>query len=139
MRICKLFQKIMHPIVRGIYFDFVPIYTGAKRLSRGTDLCDGKLLVNQTIPSGYLMEGTGRFDIYLPSGYVGSGKKYPVLYLLHGLGYNPGIWESRMNLTRLVDEFVRDGAIDCSRNALCAYVFLFGRIRLFRWQARTQV
>lgn len=58
------------------------------------------------------MEGTGRFDIYLPSGYVGSGKKYPVLYLLHGLGYNPGIWESRMNLTRLVDEFVRDGAIE---------------------------
>ena len=102
----------MHPIVRGIYFDFVTIYTGAKRLSRGTDLCDGKLLVNQTIPSGYLMEGTGRFDIYLPSGYVGSGKKYPVLYLLHGLGYNPGIWESRMNLTRLVDEFVRDGAIE---------------------------
>ena len=102
----------MHPIVRGIYFDFVTIYTGAKRLSRGTDLCDGKLLVNQTIPSGYLMEGTGRFDIYLPSGYVKSGKNYPVLYLLHGLGYSPGIWESRMNITRLIDEFVRDGAIE---------------------------
>lgn len=57
----------MHPIVRGIYFDLVPIYTGAKRLSRGTDLCDGKLLVNQTIPSGYLMEGTGgSIFIYLP-------------------------------------------------------------------------
>lgn len=111
MRFCNSTRKILHPILKVIMSDFVPIYTGAKRLSQGTGLCDGKLLVNQTIPSGYMMGGTGRFDIYLPAGFTESGKKYPVLYLLHGMGYNPGIWETRVKITATIDAFVRDSAI----------------------------
>lgn len=112
MRICRPVRKILHPIVKVFFSDIVTNWTGAKKLSYGTNLCDGKLLVNQTISSEYMMDKTGRFDIYLPAGYAESGKKYPVLYLLHGLGYNSGIWETRMNITGMIDKFVRDGAIE---------------------------
>ena len=110
IRISEPVRKILHPIVKFILSDFVPIYTGANRLSVENDSCDGKLLVNQTIPSEYIMGGAGRFDIYLPAGYAKSEKKYPVLYLLHGLGYGPRTWTEKV--TNTVDCLVRDGTIE---------------------------
>src|SRR5581483_10813748 len=32
--------------------------------------------------------------VYLPSGYKGSAKRYPVIYFLHGLPANPGTYET---------------------------------------------
>lgn len=110
IRISEPVRKILHPIVKFILSDFVPIYTGANRLSVENDSCDGKLLVNQTIPSENIMGGTGRFDIYLPAGYAKSKKKYPVLYLLHGLGYGPRTWDKKV--TETVDSLVRDGTFE---------------------------
>ena len=110
IRICKPVREIIHPVLKFLLSDVVPVYTGANRLSKENDSCDGKALVNQTIPSKYMMGGTGRFDIYLPAGYAESGKKYPVLYLLHGLGYGPWMWVKKVS--EAVDALVGKGTLE---------------------------
>lgn len=110
IRISKPVRKILHPVLKFLLSDLVPIYSNANSLSVETDLCDGKLLVNQMIPSKYMMGSKGRFDIYLPAEYAKSGKKYPVLYLLHGLGYGPWAWDKKVADT--VDSLVRKGTIE---------------------------
>jgi enterochelin esterase-like enzyme len=48
-----------------------------------------------------------QFDVYLPPCYQKDGK-YPVLYLLHGQGYNQNVWFD-FGLPDLVDEWVSTG------------------------------
>jgi S-formylglutathione hydrolase FrmB len=74
----------------------------------GTQAAAAKIAIAQRAPSAVtLREDTvasaalGRemkYRVLLPRGYEGSLRRYPVLYLLHGLGGNYTDWTTRTNL-----------------------------------------
>ena len=47
-------------------------------------------------------------NVYLPPDYS-PGRKYPVLYLLHGIGGNHHEWLGYIHADRIVDNLIRDG------------------------------
>ena len=47
-------------------------------------------------------------SVYLPPGYS-SGQKYPVLYLLHGIGGNEWEWSGYVHADAIVDNLIADG------------------------------
>jgi len=49
------------------------------------------------------------YAIYLPPGYETSGRKYPVLYLLHGGGGNQRNWIVEGNVRQTADKAIHDG------------------------------
>ena len=51
---------------------------------------------------------TMKYSIYLPIEY-GSGKKFPVLYLLHGYGDDQNSWLDKGQLAKFVDTYERNG------------------------------
>ena len=51
------------------------------------------------------------FNVVLPADYKTSGKKYPVLYLLHGMTDDNNAWQEGGNLVALTEEAVRAGVI----------------------------
>jgi S-formylglutathione hydrolase FrmB len=44
-----------------------------------------------------------RYYVYLPAGYAGSERRYPVIYLLHGLGGNEAHWSKHLGLPEAAD------------------------------------
>lgn len=68
---------------------------------------------NIVIKSKYLTaEGyEAPFNVILPADYKTSGKKYPVLYLLHGMTDDNNAWQEGGNLVALTEEAVRAGVI----------------------------
>lgn len=50
-----------------------------------------------------------RMTIYTPSGYENSGKKYPVLYLLHGMGGDEEAWISLGRTAQILDNLIAEG------------------------------
>lgn len=52
------------------------------------------------------------FNVILPSDYKTSGKKYPVLYLLHGMFADNNSWQKDGNVVALTQKAIRDGVID---------------------------
>jgi enterochelin esterase-like enzyme len=48
------------------------------------------------------------YNVYLPAGYEGTAKRYPVLYLLHGRGDSMSAWTQ---MKAKLDELIADGAI----------------------------
>ena len=44
--------------------------------------------------------------VYTPPGYASSGKKYPVLYLLHGGSGDPSNWTSSGSADVMADNFI---------------------------------
>ncbi len=48
------------------------------------------------------------YNVYLPAGYAGSAKRYPVLYLLHGRGDSMSAW---LQAKGRLDELIASGAI----------------------------
>ncbi|NPV02829.1 MAG: hypothetical protein HPY53_15765 [Brevinematales bacterium] len=50
------------------------------------------------------------FNLYLPAGY-NNDAKYPVLFLLHGLGQNEHQWTKQGNIQNYMDNFLAKGAI----------------------------
>lgn len=52
-----------------------------------------------------------RYRVYLPSGYAGSGLRYPALYLLHGRGGNEGSWEADGQVRTVLDRLIAAGTI----------------------------
>lgn len=48
--------------------------------------------------------------VYLPPCYAASARRYPVLYLLHGLGFTEDQWE-RLGVTAAADELIAAGEI----------------------------
>lgn len=62
-----------------------------------------------------LLKGFSEWDysIFLPESYDrDSGRKYPVLYLLHGGGCSHTQWEEHGHLTALIDELVGNGDME---------------------------
>lgn len=51
------------------------------------------------------------FNVILPSDYKTSGKKYPVLYLLHGMNNDNYAWQRSGNVVELTEKAVNDGVI----------------------------
>jgi enterochelin esterase-like enzyme len=52
-----------------------------------------------------------KYSIYLPPGYSSSDKRFPVFYLLHGLGGNETSWISDFSVHRVTDSLIVAGAI----------------------------
>lgn len=50
-----------------------------------------------------------RMAIYTPPGYENSGKKYPVLYLLHGMGGDEESWLTIGRLSQIMDNLIAQG------------------------------
>lgn len=50
-----------------------------------------------------------RCTIYTPAGYETSGKKYPVLYLLHGIGGDENAWSELGRATQILDNLIAQG------------------------------
>ena len=56
-----------------------------------------------------LMQIDRRMSVYLPPNYATSGKKYPVLYLLHGSGGDEDAWVELGNTARILDNLIAEG------------------------------
>lgn len=75
-------------------------------------------VVYDTVPSRAL-EGNLLGDaparevaVYLPPGYgSGGGRRYPVVYLLHGFGGTPAQWTERFALPRALDSLIAAGTV----------------------------
>ncbi len=50
-----------------------------------------------------------RLTVYLPYGYLGSGKSYPVLYLLHGMGGDETSWSQLGRAAEILDNLIALG------------------------------
>ena len=50
-----------------------------------------------------------RVTVYTPYGYEKSGKKYPVLYLLHGAGGDEEAWSSMGRAAQILDNLIEQG------------------------------
>lgn len=71
-----------------------------------------KSLVLRVLPRGPIApDGSLAFQsgmcVYLPPGYVTSGLRYPVLYLLHGGGSDQAAWVTFGKIRSMMDTFVR--------------------------------
>ncbi len=58
-----------------------------------------------------LMNQVVKFSIYLPPDYYVSNRRYPVLYLLHGLGDNETSWVQFGEADRMADEGIKAGEL----------------------------
>jgi len=50
-----------------------------------------------------------RLTVYTPAGYETSGKKYPVLYLLHGIGGDEEAWYTQGRASQILDNLIAEG------------------------------
>lgn len=54
-----------------------------------------------------------RMTVYTPAGYnSGNGKRYPVLYLLHGLGGDEEAWTERGRVPQILDNMIATGKVE---------------------------
>ena len=52
---------------------------------------------------------TRRLTVYTPAGYETSGKEYPVLYLLHGIGGDEKAWSELGRAAQILDNLIAQG------------------------------
>ena len=50
-----------------------------------------------------------RLTVYTPAGYETSGKRYPVLYLLHGMGGDEDAWPNLGRAAQILDNLIAQG------------------------------
>lgn len=50
-----------------------------------------------------------RMTVYTPAGYETSGRNYPVLYLLHGMGGDENAWSELGRATQILDNLIAEG------------------------------
>lgn len=50
-----------------------------------------------------------RLTVYTPAGYETSGKRYPVLYLLHGMGGDENAWTELGRAAQILDNLIAQG------------------------------
>ena len=71
----------------------------------------GTALKDMTLNSVYLNGEMGTYTIYLPADYKTSGRKYPVLYLLHGMGGDHNDWSNYGSLNLSTRNAINDGQV----------------------------
>lgn len=78
----------------------------------------GDLYSVDTLPHGTVskrwydsptLQKTRRLTVYTPAGYETSRKKYPVLYLLHGMGGDEEAWPTLGRATQILDHLIAEG------------------------------
>lgn len=52
---------------------------------------------------------TRRLTVYTPAGYETSGKRYPVFYLLHGMGGDENAWSELGRTAQILDNLIAQG------------------------------
>lgn len=60
----------------------------------------------------YHSDGLGmdrRLTVYTPAGYENSGKRYPVFYLLHGMGGDENAWSELGRTAQIMDNLIAQG------------------------------
>ena len=57
---------------------------------------------------------TRRVTVYTPAGYETSGKEYPVLYLLHGIGGDENAWSELGRAAQILDNLIAQGTMEGS-------------------------
>lgn len=68
----------------------------------------GKIVTDSL--SSQILNSTVKFNVYLPSGFEkNTEKKYPVVYLLHGLSDTYTAWKDKGNMQLVADELMRSG------------------------------
>jgi len=65
-------------------------------------------LIKQWYPS-LLNNAERRLTVYTPPGYESSREKYPVLYLLHGMGGDEDAWSTLGRVTQIMDNLIAQG------------------------------
>ncbi len=50
-----------------------------------------------------------RLTVYTPAGYETSGKRYPVFYLLHGMGGDENAWSELGRMAQIMDNLIAQG------------------------------
>lgn len=50
-----------------------------------------------------------RMTVYTPAGYENSNKKYPVVYILHGMGGDEDAWVTQGRACQILDNLIADG------------------------------
>lgn len=53
-----------------------------------------------------------RMTVYTPAGYEDSGRRYPVLYLLHGMGGDENAWSELGRATQILDNMIARGEVE---------------------------
>lgn len=66
-------------------------------------------LLESMILNSSLLNRTVKYSIYLPPDYYTSNRRYPVVYLLHGLGDNETSWIQFGEADRIADAGIRSG------------------------------
>jgi len=95
-------------------------YYGASRWGSGIEIPakDQDFYALKNVPHGQLREtqyfsktsnSTRRVYIYTPPGYDKDGKKYPVLYLQHGMGENETGWGNQGRTALIMDNLIAEG------------------------------
>lgn len=68
-------------------------------------------LLESMMMNSSLMNQAIKFSIYLPPDYYVSNRRYPVVYLLHGLGDNETGWVQFGEADRIADEGIKSGEL----------------------------
>ncbi|WP_460946370.1 alpha/beta hydrolase [Spirosoma daeguense] len=68
-------------------------------------------LLESLVMNSSIMNQTVKFSIYLPPDYYVSNRRYPVVYLLHGLGDDETGWIQFGEADRIADAAIRSGDV----------------------------
>ena len=68
-------------------------------------------LLESMVMNSSIMNQVVKFSIYLPPDYYISNRRYPVVYLLHGLGDNETGWVQFGEADRIADEGIKSGEL----------------------------
>ena len=66
-------------------------------------------LLESMLMGSSLLNAQVRYSVYLPPDYYTSNRRYPVVYLLHGLGDDETSWIQFGEVDRMMDEQIRTG------------------------------
>ena len=97
-------------------------FYGASRWGSGIEIPseDQDFFALKNVPHGQLREnqyyskttnGVRRVYVYTPPGYENGNKKYPVLYLQHGMGENETGWGNQGHANLIMDNLIADGKV----------------------------
>lgn len=93
-------------IVSAVLFLF-----SCERKEESPEYFESVLLEDVQFESDYLEDGVATYNIYLPADYESSGKKYPVLYLFHGVTDNHSAWNSKGKVKEITDKAIKEGTV----------------------------